>query len=80
MNHTVHFSHSNVNNCIDKTLLGSLLFLSFFQHCSGINMYSVKRKLDVKSLGEKCQAFKGLEKGLDVCEKYDVPCCEAKLY
>ena len=43
-------------------------------------MYSVKRKLDVKSLGEKCRAFKGLEKGLDVCEKYDVPCCEAKLY
>ena len=29
MNHTVHFRHTNVNNCIDITLFGSLFFLFF---------------------------------------------------
>ena len=61
MNHTVHFGHSNVNNCVDKTFLGSLLFL-FVQHSSGNNMSSVEQKLSVKSLGEKCQALRDLEK------------------
>ena len=28
-NHAVHFRHSNVNNCIVKTLFGSLFFLFF---------------------------------------------------
>ena len=75
MNHTVHFRHSNVNNCIDKTLFGSLFFL-FFNILSGNKMSSVKRQLSVKSLGEKCQAMRELEKGLankDVAEKYGVP-------
>ena len=39
-------------------------------------MSSVKRQLSVKSLGEKCQALRELEKGLpnkDVAEKYGVP-------
>ena len=39
-------------------------------------MSSVKRQLSVKSLGEKCQTLKELEKGLsnkDVAEKYGVP-------
>ena len=39
-------------------------------------MSSVKRKLDVKSLGEECQALRDLEKGPQnkgVGEKYDVP-------
>ena len=39
-------------------------------------MSSVKQKLSVKSLGEKCQALRDLEKGLcnkDVAEKYGVP-------
>ena len=75
MNHTVHFRHSNVNNCIDKTLFGSLFFL-FFNILSGNNMSSVKRQVSVKSLGGKCQAFGQLEKGLsnkDVAENYDVP-------
>ena len=62
MNHTVHFRHSNVNNCIDKALFGGFFFL-FFQHRSGNNMSSVKRKLNVKSLGEKCQALRDLERG-----------------
>ena len=35
----------------------------FFQHRSGNNMSSVKRKLNVKSLGEKCQALRDPEKG-----------------
>ena len=72
MNHTVHFRHSNVNNCIDKTLFGSLFFL-FFNILSGNKMSSVKRQLSVKSLGEKCQALRELEKGLsnkDVAEKH----------
>ena len=46
-------------------LFGSLLFFFFFfffQHRSG-NMSSVKQKLNVKSLGEKCQALRDLEKG-----------------
>ena len=37
--------------------------LSFLQHCPGNNMSSVKRKLNVKSLGEKCQGLRDLEKG-----------------
>ena len=75
MNHTVHFRHSNVNNCIDKTLFGSLFFL-FFNILSGNNMSSVKRQLSAKTLGEKCQALRELEKGLsnkDVAQKYGVP-------
>ena len=39
-------------------------------------MSSVKRKLSVKSLGEKCQTLRDLEKGLsnkDVAEKYVLP-------
>ena len=39
-------------------------------------MSSVKRQLSVKSLGEKWQALRQLEKGLsnkDVAEKYGVP-------
>ena len=39
-------------------------------------MSSVKRKLSVKSSGEKFQALRDLEKGLsnkDVAAKYDVP-------
>ena len=39
-------------------------------------MSSVKRQLGVKSLGEKCQTLRELEKGLsnkDVAEKYGVP-------
>ena len=75
MNHAVHFRHSNANNCIDKTLFESLLFL-FFNILSGNNMYSVKRQLSVKSLGEKCQALRQPEKRLsnkDVAEKYGVP-------
>ena len=35
----------------------------FFQHHSGNNMSSVNRKLNIKILGEKFQALKGLEKG-----------------
>ena len=75
MNHTVHFRHSNVNNCIDKTLFGSLFFL-FFNILSGNNMFSVKWQLSVRSLGEICQALRELEKGLsnkDVAEKYGIP-------
>ena len=60
MNHTAHFRHSNVNNCIDKTLLGRC---SFSQYRSGNNMSSVKRKLNEKSLAEKCKALRDLEKG-----------------
>ena len=43
-----------------------------FRHRSDNNMSSPKRKLSVKSLGEKCQALRDLEKGLtnkDVAEK-----------
>ena len=72
MNHAVHFRHSNVNNCVDKILFGSFFFFNIF---SG-NMSSVKRQLSVKSLGEKWQALRQLEKGLsnkDVAEKYGVP-------
>ena len=29
MSHTIYFRHSNVNNCIVKTLFGSLFFLFF---------------------------------------------------
>ena len=39
-------------------------------------MSSVKQKLSVKSLGEKCQALRDLEKGFsnkDVAAKYGVP-------
>ena len=39
-------------------------------------MSSVKQQLSVKSLGEKCQVLRELEKGLsnkDVTEKYSVP-------
>ena len=56
-------------------LFGSLLFL-FFNILSGNDMTSVKRQLSVKSLGEKFQALRELEKGLsnkDVAEKYGVP-------
>ena len=72
MNRTVFFRHSNVNNCIDKTLLGSWFFL-FSQHRSDNNVSSVKRKLSVNSLDEKYQALRDLEKGLsnkDVAEKW----------
>ena len=51
-------------------------FFIFFQHHSGNNMSSVKQKLNIKSLGEKCEALRDLEKGLsnkDVAEKYGVP-------
>ena len=75
VNHTVHFRHSNVNNCIDKTLFGSLFFL-FFNILSGSNMSAVKRQLNVKSVGEKCQTLRELEKGLsnkDVAVKCGVP-------
>ena len=54
----------------------SKLFSFFFQHRSGNNMSSVTRKLSIKSLGEKCQALRDLEKGLskkDVAEKYGLP-------
>ena len=34
----------------------------FFQNRSGNSMTSVKPKLNVKSLGEKCQALRDLEK------------------
>ena len=54
--------HSNVNNCIDKTLFRNL-FVLFFQHRSGDSMSSVKRKLNIKCLGEKCQGLRDLEKG-----------------
>ena len=50
--------------------------LSFFQHCSDNNMFSVKWKLSVKSLDKKCQAFRDLGKGIlnkDVAEKYRLP-------
>ena len=49
---------------------------SFFQHRSGNNMSSVKPKISAKSLGEKSQVMRDLEKGLsnkDVAEKYGVP-------
>ena len=72
-NHTVHFRHSNINNCIEKTLFGSLFFLSFN---TVQQMSSVKRKFNVKSLGEKYKILRDLEKGLskkDVAEKYGVP-------
>ena len=39
-------------------------------------MSTVKQKFSVKSLGEKCQALRDLEKGLsnqDFAEKYGVP-------
>ena len=71
----VHFRHSNVNNCIDKTLFRGLFF-PFFNILSGNNMSSVKRQLSVKSLEEKCQPLRELVKGLsnkDVAEKYGVP-------
>ena len=60
MNQTVQFRHSNVNNCIDKTLFRSLF--SFFSTSLGNNMSPVKWKLNVKSLGETCQALRDLEK------------------
>ena len=75
MNHTAHFRHLNVNNYIDKNLFGSLFFL-FFNILSGNNMSSVKRQISARSLGEKCQALRELEKGLlnkDVAQKYGVP-------
>ena len=62
MNQTAQFRHSNVNNCIDK-LCSEVCSFAFFQHRSGNSMSSVKRKLNVKSLGEKCQALRDLEKG-----------------
>ena len=61
MNHTVHFRLLNVNNFIDKTLFGS--YLSFLQHRSGNNLSLVKRKLNLKSLGEKYQALRDPGKG-----------------
>ena len=51
----------------------SKLFSFFFQHLSGNNMSSVTQKLSIKSLGEKRQTLRDLEKGLsnkDVAEKY----------
>ena len=71
MNHTVHFRHSNFNNFIGKILHGNLFFL----FSTYDNISSVKRKFSVKSLGEKCQALRDLEKCLsnkDVAEKYGV--------
>ena len=50
--------------------------LSFFNIISGNNMSSAKRQLSVKSLDEKFQALRELEKGLsnkDIAEKYSVP-------
>ena len=70
MNYTIHFRHSNVNNCIDKTLFERLFFL-FFNILLGNNMSSVKQQLSVESLGEQCQALREPEKGLsnkDVAE------------
>ena len=72
MNHTVQFRHSKTA----LTKLCSEVVLSFFQHCSSDNMSSVKQKLSVKSLGQKCRALRDLEKGLSnkgVTEKYSVP-------
>ena len=46
-------------------------------------MSSVKQKLSVKSLGEKCQALRDLEKSLsnkDVAEKYGVPNVKSKYF
>ena len=46
-------------------------------------MSSVKQKLSVKSLGEKCQALRDLEKSLsnkDVAEKYGVPNTKSKYF
>ena len=53
----------------------------FFQHRSG-NMSSVKQKLNVKSLGEKCQALRDLEKGPQTKKslKNMMYRCEAKFY
>ena len=58
MNHTVHFRHSNVSNYIHKTLSGSLFFLFF-----NIFLATCKNSME-KSLNEKCQALRDLEKGL----------------
>ena len=60
ISNTVHFRHSNINNFIDKTLLGSLFFL-FFNIVHATTGRQSKR--NVKSLGEKCQASRDLEKG-----------------
>ena len=46
------------------TKLCSEVCSSFFQHRSGNTVSSVKRKLNVKSFGEKCQALRDLQKGL----------------
>ena len=57
--------------------------LSFLQHCPGNNMSSVKRKLNVKSLGEKCQALRDLKKGPQTKTSLInmmLLCCGAKLY
>ena len=48
-------------------------FLIFVQSSC---IMSVKRKLNTKSLGEKCNALKDLENGMsnkEVAEKYGVP-------
>ena len=50
----------------------SNIYLFLFQY----NNLSVKRKLNVKSFGEKCQALKDLEIGIsekEVAKKYGVP-------
>ena len=44
-------------------LCSEILFFLFFQHHSCNNVSSVKQKLNVKSLGEKCQALRDLKKG-----------------
>ena len=52
-------------------------FLSFAVHCLLFKMLvAVKRKYNHKSLREKCQALKDLEKRMsnkDVAAKYNVP-------
>ena len=52
------------------------MFFLFFNIVQANSNSSVKGKLSVKSLDEKCQSLRDLEKGLsnkDVPEKYDLP-------
>ena len=63
MNHTAQFRHWNVNNCIDKTLSRNLFFL-FLNIVQTTTCPQLSENLSLKSLGEKCQALRDLEKCL----------------
>ena len=81
MNRTVHFRHSNVNNCIELTKVcsTSFFFLFFFNvikttTCPQLSENSSKKFRQETSASERPWK-KSSNK--DVSEKYDAPCCDA---